>query len=98
MKKINGIRWIALTVVFVLVSLLWMQSTYSQEDNEKQISSIYSEHEKVIVEDKLELSFNIDKGNFIVRNMEDGTVWKSFLEENDIQSERKPNEKWLEAM
>ena len=37
-------------------------------------------------------------GNFIIKNKKDNSIWKSFLDEKEIKSDRKPNKKWIETM
>ncbi len=54
--------------------------------------------ERIASLDTLELSANLDDGRLIVRNLDDGVVWKSFVAEEDVRSELKPIAKWLQTM
>lgn len=46
----------------------------------------------------LEFYSDLQNGNFIIKNKRDDSIWKSFTDEGEIQSEQKPNKKWLETM
>jgi len=64
-------------------------------NNEDEITGAY---QLVSQSNTLELYYNMQDGSFIVKNKKDNSVWKSFIEEEKIKSEKKPNKKWIETM
>jgi hypothetical protein len=65
---------------------------YNAEDG------ITDSYQKISQSDTLELYCNMQDGNFIIKNKKDNSIWKSFLYEKEIKSDRKPNKKWIETM
>jgi hypothetical protein len=102
MNKLNSIKRIALMMIPVFMicifnGLIWPQEVYSQENNTGNniATSTYSD---MAVRDQIELKFNAADCTFTVKNLSDGTVWKSYVDKSEIQSDKMPNQKWLTTM
>lgn len=70
----------------------YKEKDYNIEDD------ITDAYQKISESNTLELYCNMQDGNFIIKNKKDNSVWRSFVEEAEIQSDKKPNKKWIETM
>jgi hypothetical protein len=102
MGKVNNLKRIALMMIPVFIicvfsGLIWPQEVYSQENStgDTITTSAYTD---LAARDQIELKFNTTDCTFTVKNLSDGTVWKSYVDKTEIQSDKIPNAKWLVTM